>query len=121
MLRLSKGKVLQHFRGSRGIQPVAEFLASPKQDCRFLGDIDGRAGARVAANPCRAMAQGKPAEAAQLHPTASGEMRRNLLEDRVHDLFDICQPEVGIVLRHLSDEFAPDHSLHRRNSMGCII
>jgi len=53
MLRLSKGKVFQHFRGSRGIQPVAEFLASPKEDRRFLGDIDGRACPRLAGEPRR--------------------------------------------------------------------
>jgi len=121
MLHLSKGKVLQHFRGSPTVQPVAEILASPEQDRRFLGDSDAFACPRVAAKPCRTMAQGKPTEAAQLHPTAIGEMRDDLLEDRVHDPFHIRHCEVGIVLRHLPDEFAPDHSLPRRNSMGCII
>src|SRR5581483_6020152 len=73
----------------RLVEPLAQLLARLEEGHEFLVDRDGRAGARIAPLPGRAVLDGKSAEAPQLDAIAARQRLDDLVENDVHDALDI--------------------------------
>src|SRR5579859_6170 len=108
-VRPLRAKVSGFGFGVVAVQPLAHFLAGLEEWNALLVDRNMGAGARVAAGPRRTMLHGKRAESAQLDPVAARQRSHDLIENRVHDVFDIPLIEMRVVLGNTLNEFGFDH------------
>src|SRR5580704_14908499 len=86
------------------VQPVAQLLAGLEERDVLLADVDAVGGARVAADAGVAALDRERAKSAQLDAIATGQRRRDLIEDRGDDDLDLALVEMRVGLRESLDE-----------------
>src|SRR5262249_32510500 len=95
--------------GLLAVEPISELLARLEEGDGLLRNRNGRAGARIAAQPCVPVLDGKSAKAAQFHAVAAGKSRRDLVEDCADDALDIAMVQVRIQLPNAQDQLRLGH------------
>src|SRR3954469_21756521 len=92
------------------VQALAHFLAGLEIGHPFGVDVDGVAGARVAALAGVALAGREGAEAAQLDWDAMLQLRGQGIEDCGNDPLNLLAGEIRMIIAKLLDELGTDHS-----------
>jgi len=92
------------------VQALAHFLAGLEIGHPLGVDVDGVAGARVAALAGVALASREGAEAPQLDPAAMLQLFGDGVEKGGNHPFDLLAGEIRMIIAKLLDELGTDHS-----------
>ncbi|SJM35519.1 hypothetical protein BQ8482_80153 [Mesorhizobium delmotii] len=103
------------------VQPFTQFLAGLEERHPFLLDLDGFAGARVAAGAGGAVFHRESTETAQLDPVAFGKRVGDLVENRADDVFDVAQKKVRVACGDDLHKFGFDHEKAPRENTAVKI
>src|SRR5215470_19274527 len=89
---------------SSRVKPLAQLLAGLEKGHVFLLDEDRVSGAGIASLPRGPMLHREGTEPAQLHPVATRQRNRDLIEHDVDDALNVAMEEMRIGGRHLLNQ-----------------